>query len=345
MRVWGRCPRWGFGGKALDLAFLCTSVAPPGRLPHAGSMVRPSGTALALQGGGVHGAFAWGVLDTLLADGLVVDRVCGVSSGALLAAMFVQGHARGGVAGGRAAMRLLWQRVAEANTLNPLQNGPLERWLFGWDLSNNWAWQGMEAAMRLFSPAQLNPFNHNPLRAILDGLLDRDALASASAIPLTVGVTDVESGGAALFGNAAITTDVLLASACVPFVFPAVQIDGRAYWDGGYSGNPPLAPLLSPMPKRLVLIRAQPTRRTGVPGTQAEILNRLNEIACHNVLRYELEALPAALDVACYSADDVLGALPISSKMNADQQFIGTLFAAGMTAAHRGHDSRPEAAD
>jgi NTE family protein len=155
----------------------------------------------------------------------------------------------------------------------------------------------------------------------------------------------VESGEAALFGNAAITTDVLLASACVPFVFPAVQIDGRAYWDGGYSGNPPLAPLLSPMPKRLVLIRAQPTRRTGVPGTQAEILNRLNEIACHNVLRYELEALPAALDVACYSADDVLGALPISSKMNADQQFIGTLFAAGMTAAHRGHDSRPEAAD
>jgi NTE family protein len=299
-------------------------------------MTQPT-TALALQGGGVHGAFAWGVLDTLLDDGMTVDRVCGVSSGALLATMFVQGHARGGVAGGRAAMRLLWRRLGAANTFNPLQSGPLEQWLFGWDVSNNLAWQGMEATMRLFSPAQLNPFNHNPLRSIIDELLDRRALALATAIPLTIGVTDVETGQAALFGNAAITTDVLLASACLPFMFAAVEIGGRAYWDGGYSGNPPLSPLLVPdLPDHLVLICAQPTRRRGVPKTQAEILNRLNEIACQSVLHHELKALPPELNLTCYEADNVLGKLPISSKLNADRRFIEELYQAGRLAARAG---------
>jgi NTE family protein len=297
----------------------------------------PAGTALALQGGGVHGAYAWGVLDALLDAGLQVSRVCGVSSGALLGTMFVQGHARGGVAGGQAAMRLLWRRVIEANALNPLRAGPLDRWLFGWDVSNSFAWQGVEAAMRLFSPAQLNPFNHNPLRSIIDGLLDPAALAYPNAIPLSVGVTDVETGQAVLFGNAEITTDVLLASACLPFLFPAVQIAGRAYWDGGYSGNPPLTPLLSPtLPAELVLICASPTRRAGVPSTQAEILNRLNEIACQSVLHYELEALPPTLKVACYEADDALASLPISSKMNADGAFIEELYQAGRRAARTG---------
>ncbi len=293
-------------------------------------------TALALQGGGVHGAFAWGVLDALLQDGLQVHRVCGVSSGALLGTMYVQGHARGGVAGGRAAMRRLWKRAADANALNPLRSGPLEKWLFGWDVSNNLAWQGLEATMRLFSPAQLNPFNHNPLRAIVDELLDPAALAMEHAIPLTVGVTDVETGQAVLFRNAAITTDVLLASACLPFMFPAVQIDGRAYWDGGYSGNPPLSPLLEPdLPDELVLICAQPTQRRGVPSTQAEILNRLNEIACQSVLHHELKALPKELNLTCYEADE-LGGLPISSKLNAEAGFIEELYQAGRRAARTG---------
>ncbi len=282
----------------------------------------------------MHGAFAWGVLDWLLQEGLQVDRVCGVSSGALLATMFVQGHARGGVAGGRAAMRRMWKRAADANSMNPLRSYPLDRWLFGWDVSNSLAWQGMEATMRLFSPSQLNPFNHNPLRAIIDDLLDPAALAAPEAIALTVGVTDVETGQAVLFTNREITTDVLLASACLPFMFRAVEIGGRAYWDGGYSGNPPLRPLLLPEPPdELVLICAQPTRRAGAPSTQAEILNRLNEIACQSVLHHELMALPPGLNLTCYEADDVLGKLPISSKLNADPDFIEELYQAGRRVA------------
>ncbi|HET8997004.1 MAG TPA: patatin-like phospholipase family protein, partial [Acetobacteraceae bacterium] len=194
---------------------------------------RPPRIALALQGGGAHGAFTWGVLDRLLEDGLRPDRICGVSSGAIIGTVMAQGLVRGGPEGGRAEMRRLWRHVAQAHRLSLLQNGPLERWLWGWDLSNSLAWRGLEMAMRLFAPAQFNPFGHNPLRPLLSGLLEPALLTHPAAPKLTVAATDVATGQAVLFDNAAISVDVLLASACLPFVFPAVEIDGRAYWDGG----------------------------------------------------------------------------------------------------------------
>ena len=297
------------------------------------SGTRRPGVALALQGGGAHGAFTWGVLDRLLEDGLRVGAVCGVSSGAILGTLLVQGLVRGGNAGARQEMRRLWRRVAQAHNLSPLQNGPLERWLFGWDLSNSLLWRGWEMAMRLFSPAQLNPFGHNPLRHLLADLLDPEALGHPSAPRLTVAATDVETGEAVLFHNAEITVEVLVASSCLPFVFPAVRIGERAYWDGGYAGNPPLGPLLTPvLPDELVLIRAQPARRSGVPGTPMEITNRLNEIACHNVLAAELAALPPSVRLTSYDADGALLDLPISSKFNGEAEFLSELFDAGRAA-------------
>jgi NTE family protein len=304
------------------------------------------GVALALQGGGAHGAFTWGVLDQLLEDGLQIGRVCGVSSGAILGCMLVQGLVRDGDAGARAEMRRLWHRVAQAHRLSPLQNGPLERWLWGWDLSNSMVWRGFEMAMRLFSPAQLNPFGHNPLRRLLADLLDPALLTDPRAPRLIVAATDVETGQALLFDNANITVDVLLASACLPFVFPAVRINGRACWDGGYAGNPPLSPLLIPtLPAELVLIRAQPARRPGTPSTPIEIMNRLNEIACHNVLAAELAALPQSVRVTTYDADEALLDLPISSKFNGEPEFLSELFQAGRAAVATGIDSLPAAAD
>ncbi len=294
---------------------------------------RRPGVALALQGGGAHGAFTWGVLDRLLEDGLRVGAVCGVSSGAILGTLLVQGLVRGGNEGARQEMRRLWRRVAQAHRISPLQAGPLERWLFGWDLSNSLLWQGWEMAMRLFSPAQLNPFGHNPLRHLLADLLEPDLLTHPSAPRLTVAATDVETGEAVLFDNASVTVEVLVASACLPFVFPAVRIGDRAFWDGGYAGNPPLGPLLTPTPPdELVLIRAQPARRPGVPTTPMEITNRLNEIACHNVLRAELAALPASVHLASYDADAALLDLPISSKFNGEAEFLSELFQAGRAA-------------
>jgi NTE family protein len=208
------------------------------------------------------------------------------------------------------------------------------------------AWRGLEATMRLVSPAQLVatpwaalwPFGHHPLRALLNDLIEPELLADPAAPRLFVAATDVETGQAVLFENAAITVDVLLASSCLPFVFPAVEINGRAYWDGGYSGNPPLRPLLDALasqapPRELLLVRAQPARRPGVPCTPLEITNRLNEIACHNVLQAELDALPDDVMLTTYDADDALLDLPISTKFNGEEEFLALLFNAGRAAA------------
>src|ERR1700729_1886003 len=208
----------------------------------------PAGTALALQGGGAHGAFTWGVLDRLLEDGLRPDAICGVSSGAIIGAMLAQGMARDGVAGARAEMRKFWRQMAQAHAMSPLQSAPLERWLWGWDMSNSVMWQALEMTSRLFSPDQLNPFGHNPLGYLLRDLIEPELLLAPGAPRVFVSAADVETGRAVIFDNGAIDADVLCASACLPFVFPAVRIGARSYWDGGYSGNPPLAPLLLPVP-------------------------------------------------------------------------------------------------
>jgi NTE family protein len=292
--------------------------------------------ALALQGGGAHGAFTWGVLDRLLEDGLTPDAICGVSSGAIIGTMLAQGMVRGGHAGARAEMRKFWRTMSQAHAVSPLQSAPLERWLWGSDMSNSVLWQGLEMTMRMFSPAQLNPFGHNPLWYFLHDLVDQSLLRDPAAPKLLVSATDVETGRAVIFDNATIDAGVLCASACLPFVFPAVRIGDQSYWDGGYSGNPPLAPLLKPLaPERLILIRAQPHVRSGVPSTPTEITNRLNEIACQNVLDAELAALPDGVTLTSYNADEALAHLPISSKFNGEEAFLTTLFDAGRNAIGR----------
>jgi NTE family protein len=294
---------------------------------------RNKGVALALQGGGAHGAFTWGVLDRLLQDGLTPDTICGVSSGAIIGAMLAQGLVRGGHDGARAEIRKFWRTMAQAHAVSPLQSAPLERWLWGWDMSNSVLWQGLEMTMRMFSPAQLNPFGHNPLWYFLHDLVEPRLLRDPGAPKLFVSATDVETGRAVIFDNETIDADVLCASSCLPFVFPAVRIGDQSYWDGGYSGNPPLAPLLKPVaPERLILIRAQPHVRSGVPSTPTEITNRLNEIACQNVLEAELAALPAGVALTSYAADEALAHLPISSKFNGEEAFLTTLFEAGRNA-------------
>ncbi|MGH7120632.1 MAG: patatin-like phospholipase family protein [Acetobacteraceae bacterium] len=290
--------------------------------------------ALALPGGGVHGAFSAGVLDRLLEDGLAFDRVSGVSSGALIATALTQGWAAGGAAGARRAVERLWERIAEVHAASGISNGPLARWLWGADLAANPLWQGVETAMRLFSPEQLNPLGHNPLRPIVSELLDQRLLASPAAPRLTVAATDVETGAPVMFHNAEITVEALLASACLPFLFPPVEIDGHLLWDGAYSANPPLKPLLEPdLPEQLVLIRTQPRRHPGRPATQAEIFNRQNEITFQRALEAELATLPRSVRLREYEPGTALAALPLSSKLNAEENFVRGLFAAGREAA------------
>ena len=285
---------------------------------------------LALQGGGAHGAFTWGALDRLLENGTTFSAVTGVSSGAMIAAMMVQGYAHHGADGARAAVTQLWQRIADAHVFSNL-NSALD-WMWG-GLGNDMAWAGITNALRLFSPGQLNPFGQNPLEPLLTDLLDLEAIRDAAAPRLYVGATDVESGQARVFDNAEISVDVLLASACIPMMFPTVTIGGRAYWDGGYSCNPPLAPVLALAPDRLVLIRAQPRVRPGVPGSTVDILHRLHEIAFQAPLDAELALLPPHTRLLDISADAALSQHPLTSKMNVERSFLDNLFAAGREAA------------
>ncbi|OYV26382.1 MAG: patatin [Acidocella sp. 20-63-7] len=292
-------------------------------------------TVLALQGGGAHGAFTWGALDRLLEDGLNFSAVTGVSSGAMIAAMAVQGYVHDGARGARAAVTKLWQKVGDAHVLTAL-NTSMD-WMWGWDkgmeLGNEMAWAGITNALRMFNPGHLNPFGQNPLEPLLNELLDLDAIRDPDAPKLFVAATDVESGQAKVFSNAQISVDVLLASACIPMVFPAVRIGGRHYWDGGYSCNPALAPVLSPRPERLVLIRAQPRTRKGVPNTTADIVHRLHEIAFQAPLDAELALLPKQVRLVDISADAALARHPLISKMNTEKAFLENLFDAGREAA------------
>jgi NTE family protein len=294
----------------------------------------PVTTVLAIQGGGAHGAFAWGALDRLLEDGLHFTAVTGVSSGAVIAAMAVQGYFHNGPSGARKAVTKLWERVAAAHIFGPV-NSSLD-WLWGWEKSveigSEWAWAGLTNALRLFSPNQLNPFGQNPLAPLLEELLDIDAIRDSSAPRLYVAATDVESGQAKIFSNAEISVDVLLASSCIPMMFPAVNIAGRHYWDGGYSCNPALTPVLHPAPDELILIRAQPRIRKGVPNSTADIVHRLHEIAFQAPLDAELKSLPPGIILRDICADAALAAHPLISKMNTEREFLNGLFKAGREA-------------
>jgi len=195
------------------------------------------------------------------------------------------------------------------------------------------AWNGLTNALRMFSPGQLNPFGQNPLAPLLEDLLDLDAIRDPAAPKLFIAATDVESGTAKIFSNAEISVDVLLASSCIPMMFPAVRINGRHYWDGGYSCNPALCPVLHPRPDHLVLIRAQPRIRRGVPNSTADIVHRLHEIAFQAPLDAELQALPKSVQLTDISADAALARHPLVSKMNTERAFLDSLFAAGRDAA------------
>lgn len=296
----------------------------------------PSGTVLALQGGGAHGAFTWGVLDYLFEQGLGFDAVTGVSSGAIIGAMAVQGMVKAGPAGARDAITRLWNMVMDGNMLGNFPNTPFD-WM--WEatkvLSTDFAWNGFTNALRMFDPAMLNPLQQNPLEPLLHILLDQPTLRAATAPRLYVSATDVESGEAKTFSNEEVSIETLLASACIPMMFPTVKIHGRSYWDGGYSCNPPLAPVLSPKPKRLILIRAQARQRSGVPTATANIVHRLHEIAYQAPLAAELSMLPAEIELIDIPADEALADHPLNSTLNTDRRFVESLFAAGRQEAQK----------
>jgi NTE family protein len=293
---------------------------------------------LALQGGGAHGAFTWGVLDRLLEERwLRIDGMSGTSAGAMNAAVLADGHAAGAAAGARAALESFWRSVSRAALLSPLRRTPLDVLLGRWTLDNSPAFIAMDLASRLFSPYDLSPSGFNPLRDILATSIDFDRLARGQ-IKVFVTATNVRTGRGRVFRNPELTPDVLLASACLPTMFQAVDVDGEAYWDGGYSGNPTITPLVRECASHdTILVQINPVERPGTPRTARDILNRLNEVSFNSVLLKELRMIALLRQIASPGdgesglwaamrvhrvASDVMVELGYSSKLNAEWEFL-----------------------
>lgn len=255
--------------------------------------LKPKRINLALQGGGAHGAFAWGVLDKMLEDGrLEFDGISGTSAGSMNAVALAYGSI-GGKEAARQKLHDFWQAVAASGRkFNPLgqmaRHQPKPASMFP-SMASQW----FRAITHTFSPYQLNPLNINPLRDVLLGQIDFSAMQKDSAIKLFLAATNVRSGKAKVFGvEEAITADMVLASACLPQLFQAVAIDGEHYWDGGFMGNPVLYPLFYHTDTADVLIvHINPIERAGPPKTAEEILDRVNEITFNSSLIKELRAV------------------------------------------------------
>ncbi|NBO19401.1 MAG: patatin-like phospholipase family protein [Proteobacteria bacterium] len=311
----------------------------------------PKKVNLALQGGGAHGAFTWGVLDRLLeVDDLVIEGISGTSAGAMNAAMLVNGYMQGGREGAKQALETFWWRISKAAAFSPLHQNRLERALVGYNMDMSPVYHWFDVLSRMFSPYELNPMNINPMRGILDDMLDMQAIQACSAIRLFITATHVASGQARVFKCDEITTDVLMASACIPFLFQAAEINGEYYWDGGYMGNPAIWPLIyNCQSEDVILVQINPIHDDLLPRSASEIINRLNEITFNSSLVAEMRAIAFVtklLDTGklsgkeykrmrmhlVYAADEMHN-LNASSKLNADWDFFQYLRAIGRKAA------------
>jgi NTE family protein len=248
---------------------------------------------LALQGGGAHGAFTWGVLDRLLEDKrLAFDGISGTSAGAMNAVALASGYHKGGRDGARESLREFWRSISLDGRLNPIQRGIMDRVLGNWSLDNNPMYLALDVASRFMSPYDFNPFNINPLRDILESKVDFEAVRACKKIKLFISATNVHTGKVRVFHDGEITPDVVMASACLPFMFKAVEIGGTPYWDGGYVGNPPLFPFFrNCKTDDIVIVQTNPVEREETPQTARDILNRINEITFNASLVSEFRAI------------------------------------------------------
>jgi len=304
---------------------------------------------LALQGGGSHGAFTWGVLDRLLQEKwLTIAAISGTSAGAMNAAVLADGWTDGGAEGARDALEQYWRRVSKAAAFSPLQRSPLDRLMGRWTLDTSPAYILTDLMSRVLSPYDLNPTGYNPLSKVLAESIDFERLAR-SPIKLFITATRVRTGRGRIFRNAEITADVLLASACLPTMFRAIEIDGEPYWDGGYAGNPTLTPLIRESDAHdTILVQINPRERPDPPRTANEILNRLNEISFNSPLMKELRMIALLRQVADPGhgegarwagmrthriMTDKLAEFGASSKLNAEWEFVSLLKQEGRKSA------------
>ncbi len=327
---------------------------------------------LALQGGGSHGAFTWGVLDRLLLEpGLSFDGISGTSSGAMNAVVLADGLLRGGRDGAREALRDFWKQIS--SMFNDLfqPTAQLANWLM-FEIGSPLSLQSYLALTQAFSPYQLNPMNHNPLRELLESSIDFNRLRSNCTYKLFIGATQVRTGKLRLFNEKEMSADVLLASACLPSVHHAVTIDGEAYWDGGYSGNPPVFPLIfnCKSPDVMVVI-VQPLERKELPTSADAIRMRAAELSFNTAFLREMRAIAfskeqierdwiplgslerrlSRLNIHLLQNEAMMAELEPESRYKSAPDFIQNLYSEGYAAcenwlqSHRGCISKKSSVD
>lgn len=247
---------------------------------------------LALQGGGSHGAFTWGVLDRLLAEPhLTIEGISGASSGAMNAVVLADGLLCGGRDGARAALREFWDQITVMFNDLFRPTAQLANWLM-FEIGAPFSLQSYLALTQAFSPYQLNPLNFNPLRELLESSIDFERLRNNQSIKLFVAATQVRTGKLRLFRERELCVDALLASACLPSLHHAVTIDGEAYWDGGYAGNPPVFPLIFDCDSDdVMIVIVQPLERTELPLTAEAIHMRAAELSFNTAFLREMRAI------------------------------------------------------
>jgi NTE family protein len=249
--------------------------------------------SLALQGGGAHGAFTWGVLDAILEDGrLAIEAISGASAGAMNAVVLTEGWMEGGPDGARRQLRQFWKRISLDGALSPAQQQLFNRFLAYWSPDGSPMNLWLDAWSRSLSPYEANPLDINPLREALAELIDFGRVRACREAKLFIAATNVWTGKIRVFNTSELTADHVVASACLPAVFQAVEIEGEPYWDGGYMGNPALYPLFYEVrTDDILLVQINPIERRSTPKTAHEIQNRLTEITFNGSLLRELRTV------------------------------------------------------
>ncbi len=254
---------------------------------------------LALQGGGSHGAFTWGVLDALVEDGrLEIEALSGTSAGAMNAVIFMQGWAKNGPDGARAELRAFWTELGAMAFTSPIQRTPVDKLRGSWNIDESLAALWADVAQRTLTPWMRNPLGLDPLRDLLRRHFDQNAVRECHGIKAFIAATNVQTGKARIFTREELTVEAVLASACLPNIHETVVIDGVPYWDGGFRGNPPIWPFIYASDSRdVVIVELDPSFRPGVPKSNAEIADRLNEITFGGALIAEMRAIAFVQDM------------------------------------------------
>jgi NTE family protein len=302
---------------------------------------------LALQGGGSHGAFTWGVLDRLLADDRIeIEALVGTSAGAMNATVVADGLAGGGPPLAREMLNQFWNGASKLAARSPIQPTFMDRAAGRGSMDFQPLFHMADMLTRMFSPYELNPRNQNPLRDLIDEVIDFERLRAVAAPRLFVCATNVLNGRLKVFENGEMTPDAVMASACLPMMFQAVEINGAHYWDGGYCGNPPIFPLIymGGAPD-IVIVQLNPINIPEVPRGSHAILDRVNTLSFNSSLMREMRMIKFMTDlidkgeldaskhtrvnIHCIDAEEELASLSASSKMNADAAFLARLRALG----------------